>query len=241
MTRRFATDDVSVPQTRIGHPVDRHARGARPHRGDDEVRRAHRRRDAEEDHPQRVEIDIRTGIVLSVCIGHVVEPAVIRRVTHKEARIDEQAGEQIKPVRKRVHARQRRVARAEQKRPEIIAESGQHRHGIEEDHRHAMHREQLVVLLRREHMQVGLRQLHAQDQRLDSADQQEDERCDDVANADLFMIDGAEKAFDPGLGLPHFVQALGKFRIGGDDRRCLRELRVSRHVSRASGGTCGSR
>ena len=86
-----------------------------------------------------------------------------------EAGIEEDAGAQIDPVGQRIQPRQRHVARAQQQRPEIVAEARQHRPGIEEDHRHAVHGEELVVLLRRQQMQVGTGQLQAEDQRLDAA------------------------------------------------------------------------
>ena len=55
--------------------------------------------------------------------------------------------------------------------------------------RHAVHGEQLVVLLRRQQLRFGPGQLQAHDQRLDAAQDQEDEGGDDVAQADLLVVD----------------------------------------------------
>ena len=78
-------------------------------------------------------------------------------------------GDEIDPVGQRIQPRKRHVARAQQQRPQIVAETRQHRRGIEEDHRHAVHGEQLVVLFGCQQMLVRPRQLDAQDQRLDAA------------------------------------------------------------------------
>jgi hypothetical protein len=94
-----------------------------------------------------------------------------------------------------------------------------------------MHREQLIVSFRREHLHVGLRELHAQDQCFHAAEQQENKRGDDVADADFLVIDTAEEAADAGPGLPKLIQSLSEFGRGRHDCRSLRELRVWRHIN----------
>ena len=188
------------------HPVDRHARRAGAQEGDDEIGRADRGRDAEEDHAQRIEIHVHAGIVPARGVGHVVEPAVVRPGADREARIHENAGGEIDPVGERVQPRECHVARAEQQRPQIVAETGQDRQCVQEDHRHPVRREQLVVLLRREQLLIGPRQLDAHDQRLDAAQHQEGERGDDVAEADLLVVDGRQPAGNAGFRLPNLIQ-----------------------------------
>ena len=62
--------------------------------------------------------------------------------------------------------------------------------------------EELVVLLRRQQMQVRTSQLQAEDQRLDAARDQEGEGGDDVADADFLVIDGRKPAVKPRPGFP---------------------------------------
>ena len=100
----------------------------------------------------------------------------------------------IDPVGQGIQPRQRHVARAQHQRPEIIAEARQHRPGIEKDHGHAVHGEKLVILLRRQQMQVRPGQLQPEDQRLDPARDQKDEGGDDIADADLLVIHRGQPA-----------------------------------------------
>ncbi len=63
-------------------------------------------------------------------------------------------------------------------------------------------------------------QLDPHDQRFDATQREEDEGGDDVANANLFMINGREPAGDAGLGPPDAVEpAVVGNRSGGDLRR----------------------
>ena len=90
----------------------------------------------------------------------------------------------------------------EHQRPEIIREPGKDRQGVKEDHRHAVHREELVVLLRSEQAVVRLRQLQTHPQRLKATDGQKNKRGDDVADADLLVVDGAEPSLETKRVLP---------------------------------------
>ena len=190
------------------HPVDRHAGAAHAQEGDDEIDRAHRGGNAQQDHAQGIEIDIGAVVIGARRQRHIIEPAGIGPEADGEAGIEHNAGAEIDPVGQRVQPRQRHVARAQQQRPEIIAEARQHRPGIKKDHGHAMHGEKLVILLRRQQMQVRPGQLQAEDQRLDPARDQEGEGGDDVANADFLVIDRRQPAIKARRGFPHRVQPL---------------------------------
>ena len=150
------------------------------------------------------------GLYAARGVRHVVEPAVVRSGADREAGIHEKAGRQVDPVGQCVQPRECHVARAEHQRPQIVAETGQHRHGVEEDHRHAVRREQLVVLLRRQQWLIRPRQLDAHDQRLEAAQQQEDEGGDDVAKPDLLVVDGRQPAERAAFRLPHLLQLLAR-------------------------------
>ena len=55
--------------------------------------------------------------------------------------------------------------------------------------------------------QIRTGKLQPHDQRLDAAERQKDERRDDVADADLFVIDRGEEPLDAGRCLPQALQA----------------------------------
>ena len=57
-----------------------------------------------------------------------------------------------------------------------------------------MHREQLVVLLRRQQRLVRARELDAQDESFETAGDEENEGGDDVANPDLLVVDSRDPA-----------------------------------------------
>ena len=157
----------------------------------------------------------------------------------RKLRIDEQPGEQEDPVGERVQPRERHVARADQQREQVDREPRQHRQRVEEDHRDAVHREELVVLLRRQQRLVRLRQLKAHDQRLDAAEDQEHEGRDDVAHAERLVIDGAEPAVEPGRRAPKARFSRSRRSVGDvADLRLLRVLAgrslTSRHLVVAS-------
>ncbi len=184
--------------------------GARQRSSDhDEVRRADHRRDAEKDDAQREHIDVDAGIVGLGGVGDVVEPAAVRRLAERDARHREDAREQVDPVAQRVEARKRHVARAEQQRPQEVRKARQHRQRVKEDHRHAVHREELIIGVRRQHLQVRLRQLDAHGERFDAADQQEEERRAEIADADPLVIDGRQPAVDARAPSPRSRAACG--------------------------------
>src|ERR1700759_1545669 len=82
-----------------------------------------------------------------------------------------------------------------------------------------MRGEELIVLLGRQKVLIRPRQLHAHDKRLDAAHRKEDESRDDVADADLFMIDRCEPAEDAGLCLPDTRQPFQIAWRSGASRR----------------------
>ena len=84
------------------HAIDRHARRAQAQEGDNEIDRADGRRDAEQDHAQRIEIDIRAAIIGARRIRHVIEPAVIWPEAAGERGVKENSGAEIDPIGERV-------------------------------------------------------------------------------------------------------------------------------------------
>ena len=89
-------------------------------------------------------------------------------------------------------------------RHEVVAEAREHRRDEEEDHRHAVHREELVVGLGREQaLARAAPAARACSGRLEPAEEEEDERGADVAHADPLVVDGREPARARPAGSAH--------------------------------------
>ena len=83
-------------------------------------------------------------------------------------------------------------------RHEVVAEAGEHRRDEEEDHRQAVHREELVVLPRaRAARSSGRASCARMSDRLDARRDEEDGRGDEVADADALVVDGREPRDEP--------------------------------------------
>ena len=140
----------------------------------------------------------------------VAEPTTVGRAAERERRVEEEPAEREDPEAEHVEARERDVARADHQRDEVVAERGRDRHPEQEHHRGAVHREELVVTRRAEDRAVRLRELQPDEQRLDAADAEEEERERGVHDRDLLVVDRGDPAELPGrlarpLEDPHAV------------------------------------
>ena len=124
-------------------------------------------------------------------------PPHVRRVARavqaaaaEKAEIQQEPAERAQPEAEGIQARKRHVARADHQRHQVVAEPEQDRHGEEEDHRRAVHREHPVEHLRRHEIVVRVHQLDADDERLDAGNDEEEEREQDVQQPDPLVIDG---------------------------------------------------
>ncbi len=129
----------------------------------------------------------------------VAEPARRRRAAGEQAEVQQEPAEREEPVAHRVQAREGHVARADHERHEVVGEADERRHHDEEDHRRAVHREDLVVGVGREEAPVRARELQAHEERLDAADGEEEERRQEVEDADALVIDGRDPGEDRAL------------------------------------------
>ena len=174
-----------------GHPrrpqvVDRH----------DEVDRSRDRgsgEDVEREDPE----------VLPVARGLLRERRVARppRLScaslREEGKHEDEATEEVQPVRERVQARERDVPCSDHQRNQEVGEAGEDRDEDEEDHRRAVDRHELVVVLGAQYPGVRLRELRAHRKRHEAAEGKEDERGRDVEDPDPLVISGDEPARDP--------------------------------------------
>jgi hypothetical protein len=183
------------------HPrEDRHSQqthAGRPHveRRDHEVDRSSRGRNAEQQQAEHPEVGAPPGqIAGDAGIGGIPEPATIGRATEEEARIQKQATQEERPVTHGVHAWEGHVPGADLERDHVVGEANRQRHDDEEDHRRAVHGEDLVVLVGRQDVPVGPGQLQPDEEGFGSADQEEGESGHRVEDSELLVIDGEEPA-----------------------------------------------
>ena len=183
-------DQVRVDQDRPHeqrHAPPAHAGRAHVVDRGDEVDRAEDRRQAGEvDHvdPRLLAVG---GRVLLRRERDVGEPAGLGR-GEEERRVERHPAEQEHPVRPGVQPREGDVARADHQRQQVVREARPHRHDDEEDHRRAVHGEQLVVGLRRDERVLGRAELDAHQQRLDAAQHEEHHAGVEVEDADLLVV-----------------------------------------------------
>ena len=97
------------------------------------------------------------GLKIGLVFGRVGEPAAVGRAAEDPRRVQEDAAGEEHPERQRVQPREGDVAGADLQRHQVVHERRAHRHDHEEDHRHAVHGEGLVVEVGRDQLAVGLR------------------------------------------------------------------------------------
>ena len=114
----------------------------------------------------------------------VTEPARARRMSGNKAEVEKNAAKQEDPEAEGVQPRQRHIAGADHQRRQIVRETKQQRHDDQENHRRPVHREDLVVRIRTQKRIAGPRELNPNQQRFDAAEAEEEERRDEVKNAD---------------------------------------------------------
>ena len=127
-------------------------------------------------------------------------------MTDEEAREQEDRREHEDPVAEGVQPRERHVAAPEHEWDQVVAEAREHRRVEQEDHRGAVHREELVVRVGIEHARVGLSELDSHHEREQPGDEEEHERGVDVAKPDALVVDAVEEARDAGRVFPPFLE-----------------------------------
>ena len=186
------------------HPrEDRHAHERHtgcPHVDDrgDEVEAGRQRGDTEDlqtDHPEIHVVLRRVGLRAE---RGVAEPAAIRRHRPEDRHRDEDAAQQVDPVRKRVQSRKGDVTRTDLQRDQEVEERRRERHDGEEDHRRAMHREQLVVHVGRNELSIRRRQLGTEHGGLEAAEHEEEQAGDQIKRPDALVVHRGEPGPDAG-------------------------------------------
>ncbi len=131
-------------------------------------------------------------------VGCVVEPAAVGTAAKKPRGVHEEGAEEVDPITERVEARERNVPSADLQRDEVVHEARGHRHDEQEDHRHAVHGEHLVVQVGRQQRLVRGSQLGAQQECFDAADDEEHHRRAAVHDADALVVHRGDPRAPPG-------------------------------------------
>jgi hypothetical protein len=150
------------------HAHHRHAGRAHVDDGDDQVHGRHQRADAAHEQADHVEVGAQPRVVRQRRERRVRDPADVGRPAEEEAGVDEQPADEVDPVPEGVEPRERQVARADLQRHEVVREADAERHDGQEHHRHAVHREHLVVDVGAEEGVVGRRELQPDEEGLDA-------------------------------------------------------------------------
>ena len=120
----------------------------------------------------------------------------------QRAAVKQHSGKQKRPISESVQSRKGQVPSADHQGNQINRESRQNRLRVPKDHRHAMHGEDLVVRFRIEHAVVRIRQLETHHQRLQPADDQEQECGGEISLPEFLVVYGAEFTPERVRGLP---------------------------------------
>ena len=199
--------------------------------GDHEVDATDERGDAGDLQADGVEVHAVAGREHDAGVGGVGEPAAVGAAAEEPRRVQEDAADEEHPEAQRVEAREGDVAGADLQRDQVVHEGRAHRHDHQEDHRDAVHREDLVVEVGRQQLLLGRGQLRPDDQRLDAADDQEEQRRGAVHDPDLLVVDGAH----PRRASPVFARGRAKTPSGlWVDRRRRTAAPAHRWVVRRS-------
>ena len=149
-----------------------------------------------------------------------IEPAGEVRELEEPRGVQHEGAEDEGPERERVEAREGDVARADLQRHEEVEERGRQGHDAEEDHRRAVHGEQLVVHTRRDEVVVRAGQLGADREGFDAAHEEVEHGEGSVQDADLLVVDGRQPVDQAGRAVgtdQAEVAALGRqLGLAGD-------------------------
>ena len=121
-----------------------------------------------------------------------VEPAGEVRELEEPRGVQHEGAEHEGPERERVEAREGDVAGADLQRHEEVKERSRQGHDAEEDHRRAVHGEQLVVHTRRDEVVIRAGQLGADREGFDAAHEEVEHGERSVQDTDLLVVDGRQ-------------------------------------------------
>jgi hypothetical protein len=189
LSKHDGESECQLPPHENRHAVDRHPRCSKLEDRHDEVNRTGCGRESEEDEPKNVEVDVHPGRELAVCQRHVIKPPVVGRPPDQKARVHEDARPKKDPVSECIESGESHVACPDHQRDKVVAEAREHRDDEEEHHRGSVHREHLVVGLWINDLEVGVGELSANDEGLNTSEDEKHHPCIEVLEPELLVID----------------------------------------------------
>ena len=179
------------------HPEHGHARRAHAHHGGDHVDPAQNGAQTADGQAQDPQVTAGTRRVDGVGQRRVGGPAEVGGAAGgDEAGERDRCAEQEQPEGQRVEPGECHVWGADLERQHQVGEPEHDGGGVEQQHRRAVHGEQLVELLVGQELQPGHRQLGAHEQRHQPTEEEEDEAGDAVHDADQLVIGGGHQLVD---------------------------------------------
>jgi hypothetical protein len=142
-----------------------------------------------------------------------------RGKAHEDRAEEDEAADQISPKGIGRKSWERQVAGGLHVRQKVNADRLDRRHGEEEHHRRAVHREELVVEVRPDELAGRQGELRAHDQREHAGEEKEEQRRADVKETD----DGVVDVRDDAPALRRGPDALELFEFLGRARRWVRQ------------------
>ena len=123
-----------------------------------------------------------------------------RPAGHEHRGGEHHARDRQQPVRQRVQARERHVGRAEHQRDDVVPDPGEDRDDEQEDHQRRVHGHETVEGLRVHVLHARLRELGAEHERQEPAEDEEGEGRADVLDPDHLVIGVDAEVVLPALG-----------------------------------------
>ena len=214
-------DQQHPGQHRHAHEV--HARRAEVEAGHDQVDRRDQRGDTCDQQADHVEVDPVGRREGDTAVRRVAEPTTVGATTTDDPRaVEEKRTGQPHPERQGVQTGEGDVAGTDLQRDQVVGEGGGHRHDEQEDHRDAVHREDLVVKVGTQQALFRERELRADQQGLEATHEEEEHRGDAVHDADLLVVDRADPVLPATLGLrtrQHTERTLRVLLTAGEGKR----------------------
>ncbi len=125
----------------------------------------------------------------------VSQPAGHGKFAHEQGRHDQRCTHGCHPEAEVVQERKRHIACANLQRNQVVHQAGDQRHGHEENHDHAVGRENLIVVVRRQETFIAVEGnglLGTHHDRIGKATHHHDQAQHHVHDADLLVVNAGE-------------------------------------------------
>ena len=195
--KRISADVTSMVQVKIGTAEHGHPRRPSREGRRHEVDRPEDACHARQPEPHDPQVGPEGGRIRQLGVRRVAGPPDVGGAARSEVTgDDDQPAEQEQPERQGVEPRKDHVGRADLQRDQVVRQAGHGRGGEQQHHDRAVHREQLVVALLVDQLEPRHRELAADHEREQAAEQEEPERGSQVQQPDPLVVRRGEPGQD---------------------------------------------